>query len=40
MHHKIAKFSLIKFNEFGKPYLDYDNDTETIVVKKDIKMAG
>jgi len=39
MHHIIAKNSLIKFNEPDKPYLDFDDTTGNIVVKKDVKLA-
>lgn len=39
IHHRVARFSLIKFNEDWIPYLDFDPETWSIVIKKDIKLA-
>ncbi len=39
IHHKVARFSLMKFNEDWIPYLDFDQETSSIVIKKDMKLA-
>ena len=38
LHHKIARLSMIKFNEDARPYLDID-DTG-IVLKKDMQLGN
>ncbi len=39
IHHKAARFSLIRFNEDWIPYLDFDPETSSIIIKKHIKLA-